>query len=99
MSSPPPDTLVRVPEAGEGGVTLSMGQSRPRSLSTGSMASTGGGVASSGPVMDDTNITMVTSADALLLHAFTDTPSDALLLRSTPPPKPKPRKVSSHREV
>ena len=59
--------------------TLTLGQPHPRSLSTGSMASTGGG---SGMGPADEHIVMDTFTDALLLH------------HNTPPPRPKPRKVS-----
>ena len=85
MSSPPGPSLLGGLEEGEGETeegwaVISSGQLRPRSLSTGSMASVGG---SSNPQQQDEQ------------HHVMDTSTDALLLlhHKPPPIAPKPKKV------
>ena len=77
-SSPPAEVLTGVDE--EETTTSPTGQLRPRSLSTGSMASTGGG---HGAGHEDIPHVLDTSTDALLL----------VQPKSLPPKAPKPKKV------
>ena len=87
---------MKVLEGVEGGgpATFTVGQSRPRSLSTGSLASTGGAAASS----EDHCSSMDTSADALLLHSSLEASTDPLVYKPSVPLKPKPRKVSAKKQ-